>query len=74
MTKLTGISGHVAIKKFCKLGYQAVRQKGSHVRLKHPEAFRYKPLTIPLKKELKLGLLHQLIKDAGITEKEFLEL
>lgn len=74
MTKLGGISGKKAIKKFQKLGYQVIRQKGSHTRLKNFENQKCKPLTIPLHKELKIGLLNQLIKDAELTVEEFLEL
>lgn len=74
MTKLAGISGQAAIKKFCQLGYTVVRQKGSHVRLRHPDAKRHKHLTIPTQRELKVGLLSQLIKDAGLDVNEFLNL
>lgn len=73
MTRLAGISGKDAVKAFEKIGYVVVRQKGSHVRLKNnfrPE----KPLTIPLHKEVKIGLLKALIHDAGLSEQEFLNL
>ncbi|MBI2436194.1 MAG: type II toxin-antitoxin system HicA family toxin [Candidatus Magasanikbacteria bacterium] len=71
---LAGISGKRAVKCFVKFGYCVVRQKGSHMRLKHPVVSQHKALTIPSHKELKLGLLTQLIKDAGITVEEFLDL
>lgn len=74
MTKLPIVSGETAIKKFCKIGYRVIRQKGSHVRLRHSDSLNHKPLTIPLHKNLKLGLLHQLIKDAKLTTDEFIEL
>lgn len=70
---LAGISGKAAIKKFEKLGYRVVRQKGSHVRLWHTDSFR-KPLTVPLQRELKIGLISQLISDAGINKEMFLDL
>lgn len=74
MTRLAGISGRMAIKKFCRIGYTVARQRGSHVRLRHSDNIRHKPLTIPLHPELKLGLLHNLIKDAGIGIDDFLNL
>jgi len=74
MIRLAGISGEKAIKKFQKLGYQIVRQRGSHVRLRHPNNKQYRPLTIPLHKELKIGLLYQLLRDANINVDKFLEL
>lgn len=72
--KLPVISGKKAIKAFTKLGYISVRQRGSHVRLKHPSDSTKRPLTIPLHKELKLGLLKRLISDANLTPNEFQEL
>lgn len=74
MGVLAGVSGKDAVRRFCKVGYTPVRQRGSHIRLLHFDNNHHKPLTIPLKKELKLGLLHQLIKDANLTVKEFLDL
>ncbi len=68
------ISGKKAIKALTKLGYISVRQRGSHVRLKHPSDSTKRPLTIPLHKELKLGLLKRLISDANLTPNEFQEL
>ena len=74
MSKLAGISGKEAVKKFRKLGYVVTRRKGSHVRMKHPKPNIYKPLTIPMHKELKIGLLAQLLKDTNLTIDEFLSL
>lgn len=73
MGKLAGVSGQRAVKKFQQLGYDVLRQRGSHVRLRHPQNKR-KPLTIPLHRELKFGLLRQLIKDASITVEDFNDL
>lgn len=74
MGELAGFSGAEAVKRFKQIGYQVVRQKGSHVRLRHLHDHQRKPLTIPMQRELKIGLLHQLIKDAGIEVAEFLNL
>lgn len=69
--KLPVISGEQAVKAFSKIGYQKVRPKGSHVRLRHPTDINKRPLTIPLHKELKPGLLRRLISDANLTRDEF---
>ena len=75
MPPLRGISGKEAIKKFQRLGYDITRQQGSHVRLRHAKAPHLrKPITVPLHREIKIGLLHQLISDAGSTPQEFLDL
>jgi predicted RNA binding protein YcfA (HicA-like mRNA interferase family) len=68
MGTLAGISGKDAIRRLKKLGYIIVRQKGSHVRLNHPAK---PPLTVPLHRELKKGLLLQLIRDTGCDPKSF---
>jgi predicted RNA binding protein YcfA (HicA-like mRNA interferase family) len=47
------------------VGWQRMRQRGSHVRLKHPE--RRNPLVVPLHRELKRGTLSAILKDAGLS-------
>lgn len=68
--RLAGFSGREVIKKFRKLGYEPIRQTGSHVRLKHNfDERNFPPLTIPLHKEIGIGLLERLIKDAKIDRR-----
>ena len=74
MSRLPLISGREAVRKFVKLGYRAVRQRGSHIRLIHPSDASRKPLTIPDHNEVGKGLLHKLIRDAGISLEEFFDL
>ena len=73
--KLPRISGAEAIRALEKIGYRQVRQRGSHVRLHHdspprPQA-RY---PVPLHRELKLGLLRKILRDANLSVKEFVDL
>ncbi|MEK7108039.1 MAG: type II toxin-antitoxin system HicA family toxin [Patescibacteria group bacterium] len=72
MGELAGISGKEAVRRFVKLGYIVARQKGSHVRLIDPTGYRGK-LSVPLHRELRIGLLKRLIRDAKSTPKEFLD-
>lgn len=74
MIKLPRISGRAAIKKFEKIGYEVVRQKGSHIRLIHPTNESCKALTVPDHRELGTGLLRKLLRDAQMTLEDFLEL
>ena len=74
MSRLPLISGREAVRKFIKLGYKAVRQRGSHIRLLHLTDISRKPLTIPDHKEVGKGLLHKLIRDAAISLEEFFDL
>ena len=73
MPKLPQVSGKIAVAKLLRLGYQVVRQKGSHVRLIHNDPQKGK-LSVPMHKTLKKGLLTELIKDAGIDIQEFIDL
>ena len=74
MSKLPVVSGNDIIKALGKIGYIAVRQKGSHVRLKVNDSSGRKPLTIPLHNPIKPGLLRHIIRDASLTVDEFMEL
>lgn len=64
MGALAGISGTETIAKLRKMGYEVVRKKGSHARLRHPNSSVFPPLTIPLHKELKIGLLARVISES----------
>jgi predicted RNA binding protein YcfA (HicA-like mRNA interferase family) len=71
MPKLPVVSGRAAVEAFKKIGYQAVRQKGSHIRLRDATNEKHQPLTVPDHKTLKAGLLRRLIRDANLTVEEF---
>lgn len=68
------ISGIEVIKRLKRAGFVATRQKGSHVRLEKSTREETIKITVPLHKELKKGTLKRIIKDAGLTDDEFLEL
>lgn len=71
MRKIPIISGKDAIRALGKIGYEFARQRGSHVRLRHP----YKPpATVPVKGELSIKTVMSIIKQAGLTVEEFLKL
>lgn len=68
------ISGREAIAILRRIGYEVVRQKGSHVRLRHPDSGRRKPVTVPLHAELKRGVLRAIPRDADIGPPDIAEL
>jgi len=68
VAELPRCSGAEAIRAFERLGYQQVRQKGSHVFLKREGG---NSISVPLHKALAKGTLRSLIRDAGITVDEF---
>ena len=72
MGKLANISGKEAAKAFRKAGWQTIGQVGSHLVLVKP-GVRVN-LSIPQHKELSLGTLRALIRNAGLSVDEFLKL
>jgi predicted RNA binding protein YcfA (HicA-like mRNA interferase family) len=72
--KLPVVSAQEAIRVFEKVGYEVVRQRGSHIRLRDYTNPAHPPLTVPNHRELKSGLLRRLIRDANLTVEEFIEL
>jgi predicted RNA binding protein YcfA (HicA-like mRNA interferase family) len=72
MGKLGNISGKEAVKAFEKAGWLARGQAGSHLIL--TKAGIRANLTVPLHSELASGTLRALIRVAGLTVDEFLDL
>ena len=70
MTRLGNISGRDAVKAFQKAGWQPIGQVGSHLVMIKP-GVRVN-LSIPQHKELSVGTLRALIRNAGMTVEEFL--
>ena len=71
MPKLSAVSGREVVRRFERIGYVFVRQRGSHMRLIHPADGVRKPLTVPDHRELEKGLLRKLLRDAGLSVTEF---
>ena len=72
MGKLANISGREAAKAFQKAGWHPIGQVGSHLVLVKPGVRAN--LSIPQHKELSLGTLRALIRAAGMTVDQFLDL
>ena len=72
--KLPSVSGKEVVRILKKDGFVPVRQKGDHLRLEKNIPNKTIKLTIPLHKELKKGTLNRIIKDAGLTLEQFLQL
>ena len=69
MHKLPIISGMTAIETFEKMGFKKVRQRGSHVVLRKDN----KGCVIPLHKELAIGTLKDILRQAGVSVEDFLK-
>ncbi|GBE55087.1 MAG TPA: type II toxin-antitoxin system HicA family toxin [Euryarchaeota archaeon] len=74
MIKLPVLSGPDVIKILKKAGWTPARQKGSHIILvKHtPEGKR--GVVVPNHREVDVGTLSEIIRQVGLTRKEFLDL
>lgn len=62
-------SGAAAVRKFKRAGWTTARQAGSHVMLVRL-GYQY-TLSVPQHKELGLGLLRKLLKQADLSVDEF---
>ncbi len=65
--RLPVVSGRQMIRILERLGYTISRQRGSHVRLRHPDSRRHSPTTVPLHRELTRGTLLSILSDADLT-------
>lgn len=71
MSKLPVCSGPEAARAFRKIGYELDHQTGSHMILRHESGRR---LSVPAHRELAKGTLRALIREAGLTVEQFLDL
>ncbi len=62
-----------AIKAFEKLGYETNHQTGSHIIMRRRQP-PHVHLSIPNRRELPRGTLRSLIRAAGMTVEEFIQL
>jgi predicted RNA binding protein YcfA (HicA-like mRNA interferase family) len=59
-----GVSADRVIRALERLGYVLMRQKGSHVRLRH-EGHPVHSVTVPLHNPLKSGTLHGILAEVA---------
>jgi len=70
MLKLPVLSGRELIKLLRKVGFEIVRQKGSHVTLKKEN---YKTV-VPLHSDLAKGTLLGIMKQCGLNREDLIKL
>ena len=69
MPKLPLLSGAEVIRALERLGFEQARQRGSHVVLRRNSV----GCVVPLHKELKTGTLAGIIRQAQLSQEEFLK-
>jgi predicted RNA binding protein YcfA (HicA-like mRNA interferase family) len=73
MPKLRRVSGKEAIRALERLGFERVWQRGSHVVLKKQTPEGAVGCVVPLHRELAIGTLRGILRQARITPEEFME-
>lgn len=68
MPKLPVLSGRDVVSALERLGFAQMRQRGSHVILQRDGV----GVVVPLHRELKTGTLAGIIRQAGLSQDEFL--
>jgi predicted RNA binding protein YcfA (HicA-like mRNA interferase family) len=73
MSRLPILSGRKVIKALEQIGFEVVRQKGSHVRLKHEDG---RVVTVPVHagQDISRGLLRKILRDAELTPQNLKDL
>lgn len=66
--RLPVVSGAQLVRALERLGWAVLRQRGSHVRMKHADRSLF--LVVPLHRELKRGTLSGILRDARIEPDE----
>lgn len=73
MPKLPRISSGEAVRSLERLGFEQVRQTGSHVVMKKETEEGKIGCVVPVHQELKVGTLSGILKQAQVTVEEFIE-
>jgi len=72
MPKLRRVSGRQTVRALERLGFVQVRQRGSHVVLRRTRSEGDIGCTVPLHRELAIGTLRGILRQAGVTPGEFM--
>lgn len=73
MPKPPRVSGKDAIRALERLGFLQIRQQGSHIILKKQTTRGEIGCVVPLHRELAVGTLRSILKQADVDLNEFIE-
>ena len=73
MPKLPRISSREAIPSLERLGFEQIRQTGSHIVMKKETEKGEIGCVVPVHRELKIGTLSGILKQAQVTVEEFID-
>lgn len=70
MPKLSPVNSSKLIKILLKMGFVNIRQKGSQVRLEHPDG-RKTSVPVHSGENVGVGLLRKILRDVNLTPEQF---
>lgn len=73
MVKNPVVTGRELIRALEKTGFEVVRQRGSHIRMRHPDG-RVTTIPVHAGQEIGPGLLRKILRDSEVTLEELIEL
>jgi predicted RNA binding protein YcfA (HicA-like mRNA interferase family) len=73
MPKMPRISSREAIRALERLGFEQIRQTGSHVVMRRLTEEGTIGCVVPVHRELKVGTLNGILKQAQVTVEEFID-
>ncbi len=73
MSTLPHVSGRKVVQALLKIGYEKDRQKGSHIVMRQL-SYPHRRIVVPDHKEVAKGTLRAIIRFAGLTVEEFINL
>lgn len=71
MPKLPVVSGDKVVRALTRVGYVFRKQVGSHVTMKHPETGVKVAVPVHAGRDVPVGTLRRIIRDAGLSVQEF---
>lgn len=74
MPRLRNLSGKEVVKALSKAGFQPKRQSGSHLILIKETPEGKVGCVVPMHPELKIGTLKSILKQAKMSEEDFLRI
>ncbi len=73
MPKLGRVSGEQVIGALERMGFERIRQRGSHVIMKKRTPDLEVGCVVPLHNEIAIGTLRGILKQAGVVMNEFMK-
>ncbi|NOT00111.1 MAG: type II toxin-antitoxin system HicA family toxin [Phycisphaerales bacterium] len=73
MSKLPVVTARQVVKLLTSIGFESLRQKGSHRYFRHPDG-RSTVVPMPRGEDIPPGLLRSILQDVELSRHEFLRL